>query len=219
MYRLISDLKMSQLLPDTNSTRHILMVTAEEIMAEQGLELPPLHVIASEAGLKNKDAVQYHFRDRSGLIHAILNKRAEAISLRRGELLLEAAAQDMLKNVGALIEAMYLPIIEQVGPTHKRAPARFLLLAMTQAWASNSMAFLPDVQEDPNTNRILSLLEGLLPHLSRQRLSWRLRVQTRTILTCLVENDNFCRQGVGATSEDELMVEALKMIEGAIASS
>lgn len=219
MYRLTSSLQSILLPNDGNATRHILMTTAEEMMAEQGLESPPLHAIASEAGLRNKDAVQYHFGDRSGLIHAILDKRGEAISLRRGELLLEVATEDKLKDVGALIEAMYLPIVEQVGSVHRRSPARFLLLAMTQAWASKSNNFLPDIQEDTNTNRIVSLLGTCLPHLSRQRLSWRLRVQARTILTCLVENDNFARQGVGARCEDDLVVEALKMIEGAVASS
>ncbi|MCB2075389.1 MAG: hypothetical protein H6917_17555 [Novosphingobium sp.] len=218
MYRLTSGLQRAQMRPDPNATRHAMMVAGERLMAEEGLDNPPLHSIAKAAGLGNKYAVQYHFTDRSGLIHAILAMRSEAIALRRGDLLVEAGTRGLIGDVGALAEAMYLPLVEQVGEDGSRTFARFLLLTMTQPWSADTMEVLEDAQEDANTVRIIELFAKALPELEPRTLKWRLRIQTRTLLNCLIEHENMMRVGRRSYSEPEMIEDALRMIGAAISA-
>jgi AcrR family transcriptional regulator len=218
MYQLTPGLQRAPMEPDPNPTRHALMVAGERLMAEEGLDSPPLHSIAKAAGLGNKYAVQYHFTDRSGLIHAILLMRSEAIALRRGDLLVEASTRGLIDDVGALVEAMYLPLVEQVGQDGSHTFARFLLLTMTQPWSAETMEILDDAQEDTNTVRLIALIAKALPELGLQTLKWRLRIQTRTLLNCLIEYENMARVGRRHGSEPEMIQDAFRMITAAISA-
>jgi AcrR family transcriptional regulator len=216
MYRLTAGLRKVGLKPDANPTRHALMLTAEYLMGEQGLDAPPLHLIVSEAGLGNKYAVQYHFADRPGLIRAIANARMDAIAQRRAELTLDATALGLLDDVGALIEAMFLPIIEQVGDREPSSFARFLLLDLTQPWSHKLMEVRANFSKEETTRQLVLFFERALPHLSPEMIGWRLRVQTRLILHCLVEYDNFKRSGQTVELELDLILHTLDMVTAAM---
>src|SRR5262249_11672147 len=150
-YHLTAKLQKTPLRPDDNPTRHALMVAGEYLMGEQGLDLPPLHVIATEAGQSNKNAVQYHFGNREGLVHAIMLKRNEAIASRRAELALEAVSKGLHEDVGALVEAMFLPVIEQVGDRVPRSYIRLLVLWLNLPWQHELMTVRQNVAHDPAT--------------------------------------------------------------------
>lgn len=217
IYRLVTELAPTRLQHDGNATQRALMVAGEAMMAEDGLDAPPLHAIAAAAGCANKYAVQYHFGDRSRLIHAILAARAAAIAARRGDLLVEAATRGLVDDPAALIEAMVLPLAEQVGEDGAPTFPRFMLLTMTQPWHAESMEVLEDVQDDANTVRIIAQLGKALPKLDRLALLWRLRIQVRTLLTCLVEHDSLARVGRQHQTRTAMLADALAMVRAAIA--
>lgn len=94
--------------PVEPSAKQQLVLTAERLFAQRGLDGVPLRQIGTEAGMANKSAVQYHFGSKEGLIHAILLHRLEELTQRRRLLAARAPAHDLR----AIIEAHQLPLIE-----------------------------------------------------------------------------------------------------------
>lgn len=90
------------------SAKQQLVLTAERLFAQRGLDGVPLRQIGTEAGMANKSAVQYHFGSKDGLVHAILLNRLEHLTRRR-ELLEARTPPD---NLRAIVEAHQLPLIE-----------------------------------------------------------------------------------------------------------
>ena len=68
-----------------DATREVILLTAERLFAERGIEAVPLKDIGAAAGQKNHVAVQYHFGDRENLV--------QAIAAYRGQFLMEVSAE------------------------------------------------------------------------------------------------------------------------------
>lgn len=79
--------------PET--TRDRLVAAAERLFAEHGIDAVSLREINREAGARNAIAVQYHFRDRAGIVRAVLDKHRPAIEAARH------AALDRIEAEGA----------------------------------------------------------------------------------------------------------------------
>src|SRR5262245_45806607 len=69
------------------ATRERLILLAERMFAERGIEAVSLRAIGEAAGQRNKTAVQYHFGDRTALVSAIYAYRSEQLDARRAALL------------------------------------------------------------------------------------------------------------------------------------
>lgn len=90
------------------SAKQQLVLTAERLFAQRGLDGVPLRQIGTEAGMANKSAVQYHFGSKEGLVRAILLNRLETLTQRRRLLAARAPSDDLR----AIVEAHQLPLIE-----------------------------------------------------------------------------------------------------------
>jgi AcrR family transcriptional regulator len=90
-------------------TREVLLATAEELYGGQGIDAVSLREIQRASGVKNANALQYHFGDRAGLLTALLEKHSYDVELRRHALLdrYEAAGE---QNLRALAEALVQPL-------------------------------------------------------------------------------------------------------------
>lgn len=71
----------------SNDTKNALMRAAEKLIAERGMENVSIRDIVSTAGQKNESALQYHFKNLTGLIDAILQERSEQTHVKRAELI------------------------------------------------------------------------------------------------------------------------------------
>ena len=94
---------------DTETTRARIVAAAEELFASRGIDDVSLVEVGKAAGQRNRSAVQYHFGDREGLLHAILDKHTPSIEAERRARLdaIEAAdAPDLRRSV----EAFVLPV-------------------------------------------------------------------------------------------------------------
>jgi AcrR family transcriptional regulator len=91
------------------STRERLLATAEELYGGQGIDAVSLREIQRVSGVKNVNALHYHFGDRAGLLTALLEKHSHDVELRRHALLdrYEAAGEQDLR---ALAEALVQPL-------------------------------------------------------------------------------------------------------------
>jgi AcrR family transcriptional regulator len=70
-------------------TRERILDAAEQLFAEHGLFNVSNRQIGEAAGQANTSAVGYHFGTKSELVRAVINRHAEPIEKRRGELLAE----------------------------------------------------------------------------------------------------------------------------------
>ena len=61
------------------ATRELILLTAERLFAERGIEAVPLRDIGQAADQKNNFAVQYHFGDRENLVRAIAEYRSRSV--------------------------------------------------------------------------------------------------------------------------------------------
>src|SRR5688500_1622324 len=67
-------------------TRELLMDAAEELFASAGVEGVSIRSINAAAGV-SPASVHYHFRDKDGLVRAVIERRGGALVRRQLELL------------------------------------------------------------------------------------------------------------------------------------
>ncbi|MCW2888798.1 MAG: hypothetical protein QOE54_5856 [Streptosporangiaceae bacterium] len=90
-------------------TRSRLLEAAERLFAERGIDGVSLREINQAAGARNAIAVQYHFKDRAGVIAAILAKHLPEVDARRHALLDQYEAQGA-PDVRLLAAALVRPL-------------------------------------------------------------------------------------------------------------
>lgn len=156
---------------DTQATRKRLIDTAEHLFAELGVDNTSLLDIAKAADQKNRSALQYHFGDKTGLIHAVLDKHALGITLHRSQMLdqLELKKTYTLHDV---IEALILPMTAMLN--EKDGGVEFLKIH-AQLMASDNYAALRKgrAKQFDDVRRLYYMLSLLLAQTDRNSLELR----------------------------------------------
>lgn len=102
-----------------DDVRTRLLVAAEALIAERGLEGVSLREIHGAAEVGNASAVQYHFGDRAGLLRALLARHHPAVEARRHALLDQCEADratDLRTLAGALVRPLAAELAVAGGP-------------------------------------------------------------------------------------------------------
>jgi AcrR family transcriptional regulator len=101
---------------ESGTTTERLISAAEELFASHGIEGVSLREINRVAGAKNASALQYHFRDREGLLRALIAKHRRDVEARRHAMLdaYEAEGRDDLR---ALAGALVRPLAAKLADT------------------------------------------------------------------------------------------------------
>jgi AcrR family transcriptional regulator len=100
------------------STKERLLVAAEQLLAERGVEGVSLREITRASGARNAVALQYHFDDRAGLLQAILDKHLPDVDAHRHALLDEIEASggaDARALAGALVRPLAAKLADEEG--------------------------------------------------------------------------------------------------------
>jgi AcrR family transcriptional regulator len=94
-------------------TRTRIVLAAERLFAEHGIDGASLREINRAAGQSNTGAVQYYFGDRRGLVRAVIARHRRDDELRRGRMLdeYERAGEVGLRQLGA---ALVMPLAEKL---------------------------------------------------------------------------------------------------------
>jgi len=201
------------------ATRQALLAAAERMFGEQGIDAVSLLAIARAAGQGNKNAVQYHFGSKGGLIRAILRSRADAIERRRAELTVAAGAEGKLDDVPTLVRAMYLPVIEQVDGEGRFTFARFLLQFMNHPGSQDVLIGPAEIERDNTvTEQIRFLMQRALPHLTLEVVEWRVFMLLRLMLTCLVAHEDAVLRGTATMTRDEVVRQTLSMVTAGLSA-
>jgi AcrR family transcriptional regulator len=103
--------------PAGDDTRARLVAAAEQLFAERGIEAVSLREISRHSGARNAIATQYHFKDRAGVLAAIVQKHQPAIEAGRQALLdqYEASGVAGEEAVRFLAGALVRPLAAKLG--------------------------------------------------------------------------------------------------------
>jgi AcrR family transcriptional regulator len=187
-----------------------LIDAAEMLYATHGIGGVSLRQISSAAGSGNNYAVQYHFGTAEGLIRGILESRVPEIELKRAALLAKAKADNRLKDLRALNEVLYLPLLEHCNARGERWFPRFVQALFTSA---EGLGYAIGTEQlTPISEHILDLQAALTPAvpavLLRERHRW---------LAILILTSVFTRHGpVSEELERALIEHALDMATAAL---
>jgi AcrR family transcriptional regulator len=96
---------------DASKTREKLIDAAARAFADDGVFSASLVDITRQAGQRNKGALHYHFGSREAILCAVLERHAEFLARREGELL-ALAKQAPDDDVRSVVEAIVRPAAE-----------------------------------------------------------------------------------------------------------
>jgi AcrR family transcriptional regulator len=96
-------------------TRERLLLIAEKLFAQSGIDVVSTRQIAAAAAQRNTGALHYHFGSKDQLIDTLLALRLEPINRRR-ELLLAQVHRDRRKrDLHALLHVLVQPLLDTLG--------------------------------------------------------------------------------------------------------
>lgn len=98
----------------TADTKTKIIETAERLFAERGVDGVSLREIVQAAGQRNASALQYHFKSRAGLLHAVFVHRMGPINALRLAMLDEARRSGAPMTELVLAKAIVLPLAHQL---------------------------------------------------------------------------------------------------------
>ncbi|PTL85749.1 TetR/AcrR family transcriptional regulator [Vitiosangium sp. GDMCC 1.1324] len=81
-----------------SETRELLLVTAERLFAEHGVEAVSNRQVSEAAGQSNNFAVGYHFGTKDDLVLAIMRRHSEPVERRRTEMLAQLTGSPDLRD-------------------------------------------------------------------------------------------------------------------------
>ena len=155
--------------PNPEVTKQRLVSAAETLFAERGIDGVSLREINTAAGVGNTSALQYHFRNRHGLVKAVLAKHMPSVDAARHALLDEyvASGRDDLR---ALAAALVRPSAEKLrDPDGGRAYLRIHAEVLNRP----GVTFAGDDGPRDSIQRWRSLVGPLLPDVAVRRLHHR----------------------------------------------
>lgn len=91
------------------STRERLILQAERLFAEKGIEGVTMRMVCEAARQKFAGSVQYHFGDAAGLLYAVFEYREAQLQPLRKQLLEEGRRHNLLGDIRTLLRIIFEP--------------------------------------------------------------------------------------------------------------
>ena len=165
-------------------TRRELILAAERLFAERGIEGVSLREINLAAKQRNTSAAHYHFGSKDALVDAIFEFRRAEIGKRRDEML--DAFDARAKSEGgarALAEALILPLAQEV---HEGADGSHYLEFLAQLFLSSPAQVGPIMRKHQSADgRWIAVASAVLPQIPRRLLWTRLFLMGRHVVISL----------------------------------
>lgn len=189
----------------TSDARTRILLAAERLFAERGVDNVSLREIGERAGQRNNSAVQYHFGDKSRLIQSLYDLRLVPLNETRLKMLSEVAEPD----VADLARIYVLPMAEAVmGSRGTWAYARFL-----DRYLGRGRDFEPfDDRHSEGSREVTERMAEQMATLGSGMREERLRMIQVLQIRTLADLEHRLEYGLADSAEAWLTVEAL--IEG-----
>jgi len=149
-------------------TRTAILICAEELFAERGIDGVTLREIARTAGQSNVSAVQYHFGSKEQLVSAILDRHQDVIDERRRVLLDDQERAGAMHDLDGLMAVLVQPVAAELDSPSGRAYLRIQAERLRErslrpatrllsTRISRSLGWDPE-RSDPLADRFVALL-------------------------------------------------------------
>ena len=162
------------------TTKNALMRAAEQLIAERGMENTSIREIVAAANQKNESALQYHFKNLSGLLDAIRDERSLQVQALRAEALAELP-DNVTPDLRTLCSLMVTPTFELA---RNNPEFRNYIKAFGHQAALSGPSPLRTVSQKgaggESGARLGTLLREALPHLSND--AFRRRMEAAVML-------------------------------------
>lgn len=157
------------------------MRAAEKLIAAGGVENVSIREIVAAAGQKNESALQYHFKNLSGLLHAIHDERSEQVRAKRTELLNAVLARTPEPSLRQLCSLMVTPTFQLArGNVDFRRYIKAFGHELALAESSPLKAVSGKGGGGESGQRMAGLLKRALPHLDAE--DYRRRMDAAVML-------------------------------------
>lgn len=187
-----------------------MILVAEALFAEGGINGVSMREIALKAGQGNHFAVQYHFGSREGLVQAIFDYRMEQMEGTRGNMLAEAERKGRLDDARTLLDIVYLPQLELPDGDGHHSYAGFLNQYLMRSRSHRFGDFGGAAQ--PNLTRTLALLRARLGYLPEDVAQRRLVTASFMFLAILFRHESFEDAAPGEESFAEALEDTIEQI-------
>ncbi|GAB2888532.1 TetR/AcrR family transcriptional regulator [Nocardioides pacificus] len=125
------------------STRLLLMETAERLFALRGIEGVSVREIQLEAGQSNSSVITYHFGSKDGLVQALVRHRHGGLDERRAAVLAEMRADETAGDLRAMVWLVVRPLIASIRAGEMYVP---FLARLSENTRANTAYWPADVQ-------------------------------------------------------------------------
>ena len=161
--------------------RTALLLHAERLFAERGIEAVSLRDVSAAAGQRNHSAAQYHFADRHGLVAAVYAARMGEVNSRRQRLLAELELAGRGDDLDALVETVIVPLVDVIAEADGWY-GRFLARTRWDTLARDALVDLPEAASIRTVvGRLIARLDGLPADLGRNRADQMLTLVVGTV--------------------------------------
>ena len=174
-------------------TRKQLILAAERLFAERGIEGVSLREINLAAGQRNTSAAHYHFGSKESLVDAIFEFRRAQLGRRRDEWFDRIEAAGKASEVRSLVEAFMMPLVEEVRGEGDSGSHYLMFLAHLFLQSPDEVAEILR-KHQAGEARWTSLVLTALPHLPRQLVLTRLFLMSRHVVISLAVFQRLGRQ-------------------------
>jgi AcrR family transcriptional regulator len=165
------------------ATRELLIVTAERLIALNGVEGVSLREIQAAAGQSNSSVITYHFGSQAGLVRAVLEFRYQKVNARRAELLREARERGVSDDPREAVWIIVRPLVESIDAGEMFVP----FLARVSANPRTFAEYLPPQVADAAGSVLREMVPGLMSGMpARARLGREVQLYN-SVLSLLAE--------------------------------
>lgn len=158
---------------NSNATRNRLIEAAEKLFGSRSIDAVSISEITAAAGQKNRNALQYHFKNRAGLLQAIVEKHSKQVAVLR-QSYFERAASGEWPPAEAAARCFVMPIVDYVkvnpeGVNFVKIISQLSALNQIQGNTENALGV-----EFPAIPALRSLLESAMEHLKKKEREQRI---------------------------------------------
>lgn len=183
---------------DASPSRLALILAAERLFAENGIEGVSLRQINEAAGQRNASATHYHFGSRDGLVSAVFEYRMGFINARRLARMETLAREAKLGDLRALTSVLVWPLAEELRP---RPEGNFYLRFLERAHRRPVLVTsLTDESWLAGWRRATEALTRLLTYLPNTIVALRLRMAAQHCISGLADIEAWGSKAAGDLS-------------------
>ncbi|MGE4430398.1 MAG: helix-turn-helix domain-containing protein [Sphingobium sp.] len=168
-----------------------ILAAAESLYARRSIDSVSFREIAQAAGNGNTNAVQYHFGDKAGLIHAIFAWRVWQMEPSRGRGMDKAEAEGKSLHLPTLMRILCEPVLDLTDDQGRHTYAAFMNKFLMFQFPADMIHFADTHPElSSNLRRVLNNIYSLVVAEDKHRGDYRVALSYMMVTNMIELSDN-----------------------------